>query len=77
MEINLIPRDTQTIRMEGPTNAQAKRMAAYRQTLLASAAAALAAGNDDIAFDRDCEAMDVEMDLASYGFDINTGRPVR
>jgi hypothetical protein len=77
MEINLIPRDTQTLRIEGPTKAQARRMAAYRQSLLASAEAALKAGNDEVAFDRDCEAMDIEMDLRPYGFNIDTGHPAR
>lgn len=63
--------------IEGPTQAQARKMAAYRQAVLAKSAAALAAGDDERAFDLDCEAMDVEVNLNRYGFNLNTGRRAR
>ena len=62
--------------MEGPTNAQARKMAARRLNLLAQAEEALAAGQDERAFDLDCDAMDIEMDLTTYGFKLTNGRPV-
>jgi hypothetical protein len=63
--------------MEGPTNAQARRMAARRNAMIEQSAAATAAGNDDLAFDFDCEAWDIERDLTTYGFSLTTGRPRR
>jgi len=54
--------------IEGPTRAQARKMAARRVDLLAQAKAALAAGNDDQAFEFDCAAMDIETDLINFGF---------
>lgn len=63
--------------MEGPTNAQARRMAARRTTIIEQGAAAIAAGNDALAFDLDCEAWDIERDLTTYGFSLTTGRPQR
>jgi len=58
----------QRARIEGPSRRQAGRMAAYRLQLLASAAVALEAGDDATAFERDCEAWDIESDLRTYGF---------
>ena len=54
--------------IEGPTRAQARKMAARRTDLLAKAQTALAAGNDDQAFEFDCAAMDIETDLINFGF---------
>ena len=54
--------------LEGPTRKQAAKMADRRKCLLGLAAKALAAGNDDRAFDYDCAAMDIETDLNKYGF---------
>jgi len=54
--------------IEGPTQAQARKMAARRADLLAKAQTALAAGDDDRAFDYDCAAMDIEADLIGFGF---------
>lgn len=62
--------------IEGPTAKQAARMAAYRTSLIELARAAETAGNDDKAFEFDCEAMDIEGDLARYGFDL-AGKRVR
>ncbi len=67
----------QNQKIQGPTKAQARRMAALRHRKLAEATAALAAGKDDLAFTLDCFAMDLEMDLAHYGFDIETGKEIR
>jgi hypothetical protein len=63
--------------IEGPSRRQAVAMAAWRRELVAQARTAETAGDDDTAFERDCEAWDVENDLRRYGFDIETGRPVR
>lgn len=54
--------------IEGPTRAQARKMAARRTDLLAKAQAARAAGDDDRAFEFDCAAMDIETDLINFGF---------
>ena len=59
---------TRNYNIEGPTQAQARKMAARRVELLAQAKAALAAGDDDRAFEFDCAAMDVEADLINFGF---------
>ena len=58
----------QRARIEGPSRRQAGRMAAYRLQLLGSADVALAAGDELTAFDRHCEAWDLEVDLRAYGF---------
>ena len=55
-------------RFEGPTQAQARKMATRRQQLLTLARTALAAGNDDQAFEYDAAAFDIETDLVSFGF---------
>jgi hypothetical protein len=55
--------------IEGPTRAQARRMAARRLELLEKARTALAAGRDDEAFELDCSAWDVERDLRAYGYE--------
>jgi len=55
--------------LQGPTRAQARRMATYRQELLAKAQTALSTGNDDQAFDLDCHAFEIESDLRRYGFE--------
>ena len=70
MLITIAGRDTTTERIEGPTAAQARKMAAYRLDLLASAGEALAVGDDDRAFELDCQAFDVEADLVRYGFTL-------
>jgi len=62
--------------MEGPTNREARKMAARRTSLLESSAAATAAGNDELAFDLDCDAWDIERDLNEYGFTL-AGNPKR
>jgi hypothetical protein len=67
----------QNERIEGPTNAQARKLARLRTENLAAARIAEAAGRDESAFDLDCAAWDLEADLRAYGFDIETGRPVR
>jgi hypothetical protein len=54
--------------IEGPTRVQARKMAGRRIDLLAKAQAALAAGDDDRAFEYDCAAMDIETDLINFGF---------
>lgn len=59
---------TANYRFEGPTKAQARKMASRRQSLLTLAAGALDAGNDDQAFEYDCAAMDIESDLIRFGF---------
>ena len=59
---------TRNYSIEGPTGAESRKMAARRQELLAKAQAALTAGNDDQAFEYDCAALDIETDLASFGF---------
>lgn len=61
-------------RIEGPTLAQAKRMAARRLELLKREQEALSAGDDDTAFNLGCDAFDLEVDLISYGFDSTTGK---
>jgi len=63
--------------IEGPTQKQARKMATYRKDLLTKAQVALEAGDDGRAFDLDCRAMDVECDLNRFGFNVETGRPVR
>lgn len=63
--------------IEGPTRKQAARMATLRARWISEAREAEAAGDDDRAFDLDCRAWDLEMDLARYGFDRVTGRAVR
>ena len=60
--------------IEGPTRAQARKMAARRTELLAKAQTALAAGDDNRAFEFDCEAFDVEADLITFGFGSLIGR---
>ena len=67
----------QKAHMEGPTRKQAMNMAAYRQKLLAQEAAATAAGDDMTALERAEAAFDIECDLRTYGFDIDTGKPVK
>lgn len=67
----------QKIEIEGPTCKQGIAMAAYRKQLLDQEAAAVAAGNDDIALDRGSEAWDIERDLNTYGLDLETGKPIR
>lgn len=54
--------------IEGPTRVQARKMAARRLDLLAKARTALAAGDDDRAFEFDCAALDVEADLIRFGY---------
>jgi len=63
--------------IEGPSRRQAVAMANYRKKLLARARTAVAVRDDEKAFELDCEAWDVENDLSCYGFDIETGLPVR
>lgn len=70
-------RRTANNNIEGPTNAQARRMAAYRQRLMADAQSALAAGDDERAFDLDCQAWDIESDLQRFGFNTENGRVAR
>ena len=60
-------------RIEGPTPKQAKKMAAHRLELLDQARTALAAGDDDKAFDLDCAAWDIEALLVTYGRNVETG----
>jgi hypothetical protein len=55
--------------IEGPTRAQARRMAARRLELLAKAAAAMAADDHARALELDCSAWDVERDLRTYGYE--------
>lgn len=59
---------TRNYDIEGPTRAQARKMAARRVDLLALAQQALADGDDDRAFEYDCAAMDIEVDLRRFGF---------
>ena len=56
---------------EGPTRSQARKTAARRHALIAESQAATAAGNDELAFDLDCKAWDIEMALTEYGFTMN------
>lgn len=63
--------------IEGPTAKQARNMAATLAQFRARAAILLAQGNDDAAFNLDCDAMDIEADLVRYGFDPNTGLRAR
>jgi hypothetical protein len=55
-------------RAEGPTKTQAKRLAAYRAVLLKAASMAMAAGDDAMSYECDCEAFDIESVLVTYGF---------
>lgn len=64
----------QNAAIEGPSKAQAVKMAKLRQNLLAEAAAHLAAGRDERAFGCDERAFDLECDLRDYGFDVETGK---
>ena len=58
---------TRNYNIEGPTRAQARKMATRRQELLTKAAALLAT-DADRAFDLDCAALDIETDLINFGF---------
>lgn len=64
-------------RIEGPTANQAVRMAQRRQELLEREQMALAAGNNDLAFNLGCDAFDLESSLIEYGFNSQTGKRVR
>ena len=77
MEIIIAGTNRQKEAIEGPSAAQAKRMAATRRDFLASEQAHLAAGRDDAAFNTGCAAFDIECDLVAYGFDITTGKRVK
>lgn len=57
----LLPQQTRLI--EGPTKEQAVKMAQRRQGLLQRARQALQDGQDERAFNLDCEAFDLEVDL--------------
>lgn len=70
-------RRTANNEFHGPTIKQAAKLATYRHGLIAKARQAEATGQDERAFDLDCDAMDIEMDLRSFGFDVETGRKVR
>jgi hypothetical protein len=63
--------------IEGPTRKEAARMADLVKRHKADAEAASAAGDDDRAFDLDCRAFDLEVDLRRFGFNPATGRPTR
>lgn len=77
MQVAIAARNRQTERIEGPTRAQAVRMAATRTRFLTRAQVALAAGDGATAYNLDESAFDLEVDLRRYGFDPETGRPVR
>lgn len=62
-------------RIEGPTRPQALKMAATRRQYLTQAADPNIA--PDVAFRLDCDAWDLEVALTEYGFDPETGKPVR
>jgi hypothetical protein len=55
-------------RIEGPTKAQAAKMARRRLELLDRQKEALSAGRDQAAFDLGCEAFDIETTLREYGY---------
>lgn len=56
--------------MEGPTRKQVARMRRFVTEKRAAAQAALAAGNDDLAFTLDCAAFDTECVLRDYGYEV-------
>lgn len=63
--------------IEGPSLRQARKMARVRQEWLAQARELVATGRKQdrlIAFQLDCDAWDVEMDLTQFGFDPDTGK---
>lgn len=62
--------------IEGPSKTQAIRLAQTRRDFIAKARE-IENSNPDVAFELDCEAMDMESTLMRYGFDIETGRSVR
>ena len=45
-----------------------ERMDAYRVVLLKAASMAMAAGDDAMSYECDCEAFDIESVLVTYGF---------
>ena len=68
--------NAQNERIEGPTRQQAQRMAARRKELLATARS-IEDTDPEKALDLDSQAWGLERDLEQYGFNPDTGRPVR
>jgi hypothetical protein len=72
--VNLAGNDTARKQaIEGPTRAQAKRMALAAREMRAKSATLAAQGRDAAAFNVDCDVMDIENDLYLFGFDPRTG----
>jgi hypothetical protein len=66
---------TRNYNIEGPSRAQAVKMATLRQRHLTDAETARQRGDDDAAFSKDEQAFDLETDLRRFGFNVDTGRP--